>query len=100
MTTVAPLESRLAQPRSRPSSRKWSPYIVPTLLVGLALTGCGDSADDPAAPEPLTADDLEQLYAGTHPNGDSYYLAANQPIAIEVSVSGGEVISASQVYLP
>ena len=48
----------------------------------------------------ISPEDLEQLYEGTHPDGDIYYLAANTPIPMDVTISNGEVTRASQVYLP
>jgi hypothetical protein len=43
---------------------------------------------------------LEQVYEGTHPDQDGLYVAAGQPIPMDVTVSSGEITAASQVYLP
>lgn len=58
------------------------------------------SSTDTAQMLPVSPDELEQVYAGTHPAQDGFYVAANQPIPMDVTVAGGEIAALSQVYLP
>ncbi|MGD2060069.1 MAG: hypothetical protein PVF87_04325 [Acidimicrobiia bacterium] len=58
------------------------------------------SSTDTAQMLPVSPVELQQIYAGTHPAQDGFYVAANQPIPMDVTVSGGEIAALSQVYLP
>lgn len=42
-----------------------------------------------------------KIYDGTHPRADGcFYVAASQPIPMDVTVADGSVVALRQVYLP
>lgn len=58
------------------------------------------SSQDTSQTITVTPDELAQVYEGTHPNGESFYVGVGQPIPMDVSVLDGLVVSVSQVYVP
>jgi hypothetical protein len=48
----------------------------------------------------VTPQELVQLWEGTHPGQDGFYLEPLRPIPMTVVVSDGRIVSATQVYLP
>lgn len=71
-----------------------------TNLVTTDATLIVRSAVDPAEQIYLTPDDLHQLFNGTYEGHLIYGIIPGQSIPMSVTISGGMVTAANQVYLP